>query len=824
MFKLNASRSLRASFAALALGLAVACGGGGGGDGGGGGGGGGGGTPGAAPVLSGYSQDPIVAEVDVALTPVTPTVTGTVNTWTVVPSLPSGMALDPTTGVISGTPTGARMPATSFTVTAANANGSDSLTITVRLIELPGLSAYLTDPASYEVGEPIAPNAPILSGDADSFSVLPPLPAGLTLHPSTGVISGTPTTVLSETGFQVTATNVDGATSVTLRIAIVPGFLMRIASDRPLAKSDLLPSAGFTPSQGGLFSAATLLPTNVAGAVGRTPGGMAPTGSPTPVTGGLTPTGTGASFLDATVPFTAQITITGTPPAPWTPACTVLAPFTALSCSLSGFPLPRAEIQSAPLQLRVFDAGGPESLLTNPLQANAYQIGQVSNISPRSNDTLLSLFTLTSDDRLVFRGHNTFSAAKLFVYDDAAGGSLEQLTNTRNSQNVSDNVSSVSGLVEFNGKLMFAANDGSGLRKLFEYAPATDTLTRLSNTFPGNADRPEEFAVHNGRFYFTARNPENRRKLYRYTDGLAPTVEQVTELNPVNKNDAPSDTTSYNGKLYFAANADIDGALRKLYVYDDAVDTVTQLVDITGPLSTDAPRDLMVFGDSLYFTALSGSSTVSRKLYRYESSSDTLVQVTNTAGGAHGDEIAEMTAYNGKLFFTAAANASGSIRKLYSYEPTGGGTVLRITDTAGASSSDDPEYLTVHRGCLFFRATRTGGAAKLFRYDDLTAELRQVSNTSGSPTQSDDPRHLMEYGNKLYLSAWSSFAVAKLFVYDDTDGSLVQLTDTHVDPTLTDSPVPQVVYNDKLFFTAFDEEARVKLYAVCDRGTGCTMR
>ena len=43
--------------------------------------------------------------VGTAITPLDPTVTGTVTSYTVSPALPAGIALDATTGRISGTPT-----------------------------------------------------------------------------------------------------------------------------------------------------------------------------------------------------------------------------------------------------------------------------------------------------------------------------------------------------------------------------------------------------------------------------------------------------------------------------------------------------------------------------------------------------------------------------------------------------------------------------------------------------------------------------------------------------------------------------------------------
>jgi hypothetical protein len=68
-----------------------------------------------------------------AITSVTPTVTGTVASYSIEPTLPAGLSIDPTTGVISGTPTVTAASAV-YTVTARNAGGNTTATLTVAVV------------------------------------------------------------------------------------------------------------------------------------------------------------------------------------------------------------------------------------------------------------------------------------------------------------------------------------------------------------------------------------------------------------------------------------------------------------------------------------------------------------------------------------------------------------------------------------------------------------------------------------------------------------------------------------------------------------------
>lgn len=89
--------------------------------------------------------------------------------------------------------------------------------------------AYEVTPALHRVGEAATANVPTVTGLVTSFSVAPPLPAGLTLDPLTGALGGTPTQEAPLADHVVTATGPGGSTQVTLPVLVGPPLPPEVA-------------------------------------------------------------------------------------------------------------------------------------------------------------------------------------------------------------------------------------------------------------------------------------------------------------------------------------------------------------------------------------------------------------------------------------------------------------------------------------------------------------------------------------------------------------------------------------------------------------------
>ncbi len=144
---------------------------------------------------------------------------GSVTAWS-ASSLPPGLSLGATSGIISGTPT-VMAVATSFVVTATNSGGSATVTLTIAIVDRAPALSYSVSSLSQTVNTLLTALNPTNSGGAIvSCVVSPTLPTGLSLS-STCVLSGTPTELTVSKTYTITGTNTGGSSSAALVIVVV---------------------------------------------------------------------------------------------------------------------------------------------------------------------------------------------------------------------------------------------------------------------------------------------------------------------------------------------------------------------------------------------------------------------------------------------------------------------------------------------------------------------------------------------------------------------------------------------------------------------------
>ncbi|MDR2764434.1 MAG: putative Ig domain-containing protein [Tannerella sp.] len=181
-------------------------------------------TPAITAPLAGALPDGVLGA---PVTPVSFTVTGKPTPALTIISgkLPDGLSLDPTAGMILGTPVKAEYA--SFTIQAGNAVGVDSKTYSM-IIRSTGPAVApnittLTDtlPVAH-VNIPYSFKIEATGMPAPTFDINVPLPAGLSFDFTTGEISGTPMLPAAGTNTAFTVTAENGTLPAATRTYILP--------------------------------------------------------------------------------------------------------------------------------------------------------------------------------------------------------------------------------------------------------------------------------------------------------------------------------------------------------------------------------------------------------------------------------------------------------------------------------------------------------------------------------------------------------------------------------------------------------------------------
>ena len=176
-------------------------------------------------------------------------------------SLPAGLSLDSSTGLISGT--ASTYGSYTFVISATNPSGSrNSEAVTIDVRHIPNFTDYAVKDVTF-VQEAYSDGVAAFAYPAASYRVSSgSLPDGLSIDASTGEITGTPTTV-GTYQFQITADNSAGSNhtpTMQILIASTPSPVdARVASDVILGDSlsdgvsyDAYPAPVYTISQGSL--------------------------------------------------------------------------------------------------------------------------------------------------------------------------------------------------------------------------------------------------------------------------------------------------------------------------------------------------------------------------------------------------------------------------------------------------------------------------------------------------------------------------------------------------------------------------------------------
>ena len=585
-----------------------------------------------------------------------------------------------------------------------------------------------------------------------------------------------------------------------------------LSTSRPLEFVDHLAGSGLAPAN------AIVTPVDSSSSVpsgsGDTPAVAGSTGGPglAATDASSAPSGTGLTPLDVTVPSTAvSLTVSALFPASAIPACETKGPQPVVACSLPSFSVTLSTIAAGGFQVRAYASNGvpTDFLLSNVLPTRRFEITQVASIKANSASDVITGPVLFGS-KLFFRAEPVAVRPKLFAYDDT-GGTLKQITDIASA--APDFPVAVPEYAVCGGSLYFAAQDASALIKIYRLNATATSLELVSRTAGISfSDAANSFKAVGTKLYFLARNGSSLPKAFALDcTNLNVTTISNTRPGAADTNLPAIEIVPYGSDVYFVlANSGGPGVL-KLFKFDGT--SLTQVSNTTGASgSADNPHNFQVFNGKLFFASVRSGFV---KLQAFDGTSLIGVSDISTAS----DSPRALTDFNNKLYFISR-NTAG-FEKMFVYDPTGP-TINQVTNISASSGLSDfmAGFGTpvLYAGKLFFAATGPTGIQKLFSLDTAGA-VRQVSNTSGSPTTQDFGaiQSFEVYNNRLYFIGLNPNGMTKLYAYDDAAGKVFQVSDTRGSTALDDfgtANFPLTLYHGKLFFLANNSLGAEKLFSL----------
>lgn len=240
-------------------------------------------TPPSPPIVTlTYPNTNFIFYLHKEITVITPSVVGSISSFSINPVLPTGLNFDSVTGQITGTPT-VLSAATSYTVTGTYASGITTVSFSLSIVDIPPSSlTYIGSPYSFPDFIPIATITPTVSGNLTSCVSNPTLPTGLSIN-NLCEISGTPTVAQVSASYTIIATNGGGSTSATISIAVTTvnrkifvtsaAYSPGVQFTSPVTADTLCNSDVGKPAGGGTYKAMISGPTRIACLLPNCPGG-----------------------------------------------------------------------------------------------------------------------------------------------------------------------------------------------------------------------------------------------------------------------------------------------------------------------------------------------------------------------------------------------------------------------------------------------------------------------------------------------------------------------------------------------------------------------
>jgi ELWxxDGT repeat protein len=311
--------------------------------------------------------------------------------------------------------------------------------------------------------------------------------------------------------------------------------------------------------------------------------------------------------------------------------------------------------------------------------------------------------------------------------------------------------SALNATASFQGKMFFAADDGTHGTELWETNGTAAGTSAVADINAGPASsNPAALTVFNGRLYFQATAGAGGSQLFA-SDGTSGGTGLVKVLDPAG-DASPFDFTPFGGSLFFAANDGTSGT--QLWKTDGTAEGTAEVSALSGPFGTDPLVSDLTAADGKLFFATSRGLAVS----------DGTAGGTTQLGGA--TVVTNLTAFNGRIFFSGLDRANRF--QLFASDGTAAGTVVvKLINPTGSSqpiaTTSNPEsHFAVLDGAMYFGADDGIDGFQLWRTDgtaDGTTKVLDINPAGfGSITLSErnlgsNVNNIVTINGRLFFSA-----------------------------------------------------------------------
>jgi ELWxxDGT repeat protein len=380
-------------------------------------------------------------------------------------------------------------------------------------------------------------------------------------------------------------------------------------------------------------------------------------------------------------------------------------------------------------------------------------------------------FLTNVNGTLFFSANDGVHGVELWTSDGTAAGTVlvQDIYAGVESSEPGGNPPDSSGLLNVNGTLFFAANDGVHGVELWKSdgtAAGTVLVKDIDSGIGFGNSFPQELTNVNGTLFFTADDGVHGFELWK-SDGTEAGTVLVKDINPIpGPSDPPEYLTNVNGTLHFAANDGVHGT--RLWK-SDGTTAGTVLVQNIGPGSPFNPEFLTNVNGTLFFAAGDGVQGV--ELWKSDGTAAGTVLVKDIFAGA-GSSLSSLfyspslININGTLFFNPRDLDHGI--ELWKSDGTAAGTVLVKDIYPGTEGPMDPDpissapsFLTNVNGTLFFSAEDGVHGRELWNSDGTVAGTVLVqdiypgggSSEPGLGLQGGTPSGLTNVNGTLFFDA-----------------------------------------------------------------------